>query len=70
MKTLVLSFGTDLNKTYQITVTNPKENLTQEEVEQAMQEMIAANVLAVPSGRLAQIKAAKYVEKYETDIIA
>lgn len=70
MKTLVLSFGTDLNKTYQVTVTNPKEDLSQEEVAQAMQEMIAANILAVPSGRLANIKAAKYVEKYETDIIA
>lgn len=70
MKTLVLSFLTDLNKSFQLTINQPKETLTEEEVKETMQKMIDANVLISSSGRLAQVKSAKYVEKLETDIIA
>lgn len=70
MKTLVLSFLTDLNKSFQLTINQPKESLTEEEVKEIMQKMIDANVLIGNSGRLAQVKAAKYVEKLETEIIA
>ena len=69
MKTLVLTFVTDQNKSFQLTVTNPKENLSAVEVEQIMQRMIESNILVVPSGRIVAIKAAKYVEKFETDLI-
>lgn len=70
MKTLVLSFLTDLNKSFQLTISQPKETLTEEEVQETMQKMIDANVLISSSGRLSQVKSAKYVEKLETDIIA
>jgi len=65
MKTLQMSFGTEFGKTYVLSISNPKENITKEEVMQAMEMFVSANYLATNSGALTTIKSAKLVDRTE-----
>lgn len=65
MKTLQMNFGTEFGKTYALSITNPKENITKEEVLQAMEMLVSADYLATNSGALTSIKSAKLIDRTE-----
>ncbi|UBH16448.1 DUF2922 domain-containing protein [Macrococcus armenti] len=65
MKTLQMNFGTEFGKTYALTITNPKEDITKDEVMQAMEMFISADYLATNSGALTSIKSAKLIDRTE-----
>lgn len=65
MKTLQMNFGTEFGKTYALSITNPKENITKEEVLQAMEMLVSTDYLATNSGALTSIKSAKLIDRTE-----
>lgn len=66
-KNLVLIFGTDTNESVRITVSAPKETLTNEEIATIMDNIIAAKALG--GNTLISTKvSAKYVTKEVTEI--
>jgi hypothetical protein len=66
-KTLELEFGTELGKTARISVENPKEPVDEEVVKLSMAQIIASDVFSTNSGKLADVKGARIVERNVTD---
>lgn len=68
-KTLQLQFETDNGKELTLSVDEPRENLTREEIEAGMQSLINSNAFHVDSFSLSAIKGAKVVERNVSAII-
>ena len=66
-KTLRMVFGTVVGDPWSLTLRYPKENLTAQDVETAMQAIIDADVFA--SG-LTEIVAAQIIDRTVTDLIS
>ncbi|MEK4485956.1 DUF2922 domain-containing protein [Psychrobacillus sp. FSL H8-0484] len=68
-KTLQLQFGTAAGKNVMLTVEEPKDSLTRNEIETGMQAIITSNVFQVDGAALTSIKSAKVVERNISEII-
>lgn len=68
-KTLQLQFGTATGKNVMLTVEEPKESLTRNEIEAGMEAIISSNVFQVDGAALTSIKGAKVVERNVSEII-
>ncbi|MFD1204327.1 MULTISPECIES: DUF2922 domain-containing protein [Sporosarcina] len=68
-KTLQLHFNTAAGKQTTLSVDNPRGDLTSEEVEDAMQLIIDANVFEVDGSPLATLKSARLIERNVTELI-
>ncbi|WP_342597969.1 DUF2922 domain-containing protein [Psychrobacillus sp. FSL H8-0483] len=68
-KTLQLQFGTTAGKSVMLTVEEPKDSLTRDEIETGMEVIITSNVFQVDGAALTSIKSAKVVERNISEII-
>lgn len=68
-KILQLQFEAANGKNMMISVEEPKESLTSEEIQTGMDAIISSNVFQVEGSTLALAKSAKVVERNVTDII-
>ena len=69
-KKIVLTFGTESNRKASISLDDPKEDLTDESVKEAMDKVIAADIFETnKSEGYTSIKGAKLVETNEIVII-
>ncbi|MEI4768097.1 DUF2922 domain-containing protein [Psychrobacillus sp. FJAT-51614] len=68
-KTLQLQFETDNGKLLMVTVDNPKETLTETEIQAGMAAIIASNVFHIGGKPLSAVKSAKVVERNVSQII-
>lgn len=68
-KTLELVFKTAGGKRMTLTVDNPREGLTEAEVRQAMDEVIASGVFGTDGHPAESTEAARIVSRGVTDII-
>lgn len=66
MKTLQLQFVTAKQKVASVSVTNPKAALTDEDVQQAMNSLLATSVFSDADGPYVGIKGAQLVERNVT----
>lgn len=70
---LELQFETTAGKTATISVDAPKADMTVEEIQQAMQTIITANVFEVQAGAFVGVKGARIVDRqvspFELDIV-
>ena len=62
-KTLQLVFKNAAGSSKIITISNPKENLTKSETDEAMQKIVAANVFNTIGGYLVQAVEARVVNR-------
>ena len=62
-KSLQLVFKNASGNTKLITISNPKENLTKAQTDEAMQKIIAANVFKTVGGDLTQAVEARVVNR-------
>ena len=62
-KSLQLVFKNAAGSTKIITISNPKENLTKAETDEAMQKIVAANVINTLGGDLVQAVEARVVNR-------
>ncbi len=62
-KTLELIFETGAGKDVTLSVEDPRENLTQQELQSGMQTIIEQNIFHVQGSALALAKAARIVER-------
>lgn len=60
-KKLEMEFLSDINKKYVISIDDPKFDLTQEEVQTAMEAIITDNVFSVSMADLAEVVEARIV---------
>ena len=67
-KVLELNFLTAAEEPVKLTVEAPRDNVTAEQVESAMQQVINSGVFVVEDSPLAQIKSARIVER-ETQVL-
>jgi hypothetical protein len=68
-KTLQLNFGTASGKKVMLTVDEPRQDLTAQEVNTAMQEIISANLFEVEGFPLDVALSARIVERNVTELI-
>ncbi|MFJ8064561.1 DUF2922 domain-containing protein [Psychrobacillus sp. NPDC096426] len=68
-KTLQLQFEAANGKNITISVDEPKESLTSEEIQTGMDTIISSNVFQVEGAPLALVKSAKVVERNVITII-
>ena len=68
-KTLQLNFGTAGGKKMMLTVDEPRADLTAQEVDAAMQEIINAGVFGVDDFPIDSTISARIVERTVTDLI-
>lgn len=61
-KTLELVFNAEMGEV-KITVRNPKESLTPQEIKAAMDDMVASSVFATGKGRLISPKVARFIDR-------
>ena len=66
MKKLEMVFKNELGKTTKISVDHAKDDLTKEQVDTAMKEIIAKNIFETQNGELKEIDGARVVS---TDIV-
>ncbi len=65
-KQLELHFVTEDGRTARLIVQDPKEDLTETEIQDAMQEIIDSNAFLMSSGFLVEMKEARIVERNVT----
>lgn len=65
-KQLELHFVTEMGRTARLVVQDPKEDLTGQEIQTAMQAIIDANAFITSTGPLVEIKEARLVEREVT----
>lgn len=65
-KKLVMGFKTTADKSSSITLDNPKEDLSKDDIKQAMQLIIDKNIFAVENYGLSDMSSAKVVETSTT----
>lgn len=68
-KVLQLQFETALGKNVTISVDEPRDNLTETEIQTGMQTIIASNTFHSDGSPLAVVKSAKIVDRKVTEII-
>ena len=68
-KTLQLQFGAANGKSLMLTVDEPKESLTQVEIQAGMNAIISSNVFHIEGSPLSVVKNAKIVERNVSEII-
>ncbi|QFF99102.1 DUF2922 domain-containing protein [Psychrobacillus glaciei] len=68
-KSLQLQFETTTGKRLMVTVDDPKDSLTNTEIEVGMEAIIASNVFHVEGIPLSIVKSARVVERNVTQII-
>jgi hypothetical protein len=68
-KTLQLNFSTASGKKIMLTVDEPRTNLTEQEVEQAMQEIINSTAFEVNGLPLATAHNARIIERNVTELV-
>lgn len=68
-KTLQMTFTTEQDKSVSLSIRDPREDLDEAAVRQAMQEIIANDVFTSASGSFVAIKAAKIIDRGVTDLI-
>ena len=64
-RVLVLSFLAENDKTVTVTIKNPKENLTTEQVRPVMEKIIATKIFNNAKHTLTKIKKIAYVTRVE-----
>lgn len=69
-KVLELTFLTAANKPVKLTVDEPREDITQEQVESVMQQVILSNIFLIEESPLATIKGARIVARNTQSIIS
>ncbi len=69
-KVLQLQFKTADGKGVSLSVDMPKQDLTNEEIYQAMNSIISSNVFEVDNAPIAQIVGARYIERTVTEVEA
>lgn len=67
-KRLVLSFQNAAGRTSSISVSNPRESLTADEVKQVMNQVISSNVFQTNGGDLVAIGGARVVAQDVTEL--
>jgi len=67
-KVLKLTFLTTGGKTFIISVTQPRENLTLSEAQTVMETVIAKNIFNSPSGELAAIRDIRVIDMTTNDL--
>ena len=67
-KNLVLTFTTDANKTYSLSIAEPIEGLTKEVVLEHANRLVASQVMMPSAGQPVELKSAKYVERNVVEI--
>ena len=68
-KTLQLNFSTAAGKNVMLTVDEPRADLTESDIETAMQDIIASGVFEVEGAPLATSKGARIVERNVTELV-
>lgn len=68
-KTLQMTFATAAGKTMVLTVDEPREDLSEQAVQNAMESIIATQVFEINGYPLAEIKGATIVERTATPLI-
>lgn len=69
-QTLRMIFSTeDPSRDFIITINNPRDNLTQEEVTQIMNSIISRDVFQAPGGRLMGVVDAQIVNRNVQDLV-
>lgn len=68
-KTLQLNFSTEMGKKVLLTVDEPRDDLTTQIVETAMQEIINTGAFFIEEFPLSSIVSARIVERTTTDIV-
>ncbi|MEZ0537152.1 DUF2922 domain-containing protein [Caldicellulosiruptoraceae bacterium PP1] len=69
MKTLVLTFRTQNGKSFRISIPEPKENITQNEINQAMTLIIQKNIFASSNGDIVAIDNARIVDRNVSELL-
>ncbi len=67
-KSLIMDFTTELGKSAHITVTNPKDDLTAEQVGTAMDNIIAKNIFLTTGGDLNGKEGARIINREVTEL--
>lgn len=67
-KTLVMTFLTQEGKTVSLSVKDPKDNLTKEQINAAMDTIITSNILFTDSGDLIKKDSANIVDRNVNEI--
>ncbi|NLW23674.1 MAG: DUF2922 domain-containing protein [Clostridia bacterium] len=68
-KTLQMTFLNEANGRVTISVADPKDDLTENEVETAMNNIIMANVISSNGGDLVEIVSARIITRQVEDIL-
>lgn len=68
-KTLQLSFNTANGKKVNLTVDEPRADLTPQSIETAMQEIIDANVFEINGSPFATVASARVIERNVTEFV-
>ncbi|MEY8598273.1 DUF2922 domain-containing protein [Mammaliicoccus lentus] len=66
---LELTFKTSTDKTSTLQIQNPKRDLTEENVRQAMDSILKLNLFDLSKGELVSIHSAHYVERSTRSVI-
>jgi hypothetical protein len=66
-KTLELQFGTELGKTVNLSVENPKEPIDEAVVKQSMAQIIASEIFTTSTGKFVVAKGARVIDRNVTD---
>lgn len=67
-QTLRMAFRTEGGSNFIITLDNPKDNLTPEQITGAMDTIIAKNVFLTPGGHLASKQDARIIDRTMNDV--
>lgn len=70
VKVLEMEFNTSAGKTAAIRMLDPRDNVTQAEVEAAMDVLIAQNVFTISGGNLVSKKGAQVVTRDTTELFS
>lgn len=69
-ETLQLNFATTAGKKVMLTVDEPRTGLTAQEVEDAMEEIIASGAFEVDGTPLAKVVSARIIERNATELVS
>jgi len=69
MQTLVLTFRTTSNKLYRVSIPEPKDGLTSNEINQAASLLIEKNIFSTKVGDLQSLESARIIDRNVSTII-
>lgn len=67
-KTLELTFMLSNDKTFTLSITNPKPNLSEQDINAAMDTIVASNYFKRDGATIVGKKRARFVERAVTDV--